>query len=139
MSTVVTYHAKDIRPIRDHVLIKGMEFSERLSRGGLIIPTDNGRSEGIRPRWGEVVAVGPEQKDIKPGEFVLVSHGRWTRGVTMDLDGNEVELRRVDTNDILAISDDPQIDESWGDAVGVQSDRHRIEGSLHNHAGSREE
>jgi hypothetical protein len=37
--------------------------------------------QGIVPRWARVYSVGPEQEDIKVGQYVLVSHGRWTRGI----------------------------------------------------------
>ena len=74
--SLLTYKASGIKAVKDHVLVKGMEFSERISRGGIIMPSDDGQSEGIRPRWAEVIAVGPDQKEIKVGEYVLVEHGR---------------------------------------------------------------
>ena len=130
--TVETYHGK-VKPIHDHIIVKGMEFSERISTGGIIIPSDNTKSEGIRPRWGEVIAVGPEQEDIKVGQYVLVEHGRWTRGIKMDDgDGNEIMIRRIDPACMLLVSDEPQNDETWSEAVSAQSDLNRIHGSLHN-------
>ena len=59
-------------PIRDNVLITDMNFDARVSKGGIVLPSDDGKSEGVRHRWGRVWAVGPEQKDIKVGEWVLV-------------------------------------------------------------------
>jgi len=91
-----------IRPIKDHVLVYEMNFGERKTKAGLILPGDDGRERGLRPRWAKVYAVGPEQKDIEPGQWVLVAHGRWTRSVKYEIDGKElVELRRADNNDIL--------------------------------------
>ena len=76
------------------------------TEGGIIIPGDEGSSRGIHPRWGKVYSVGPEQKDIKKGEWVLVDHGRWTRGVTLVTDdGEELQVRRVDIKDILGTQD----------------------------------
>ena len=91
-----------IRPIKDHVLVYEMNFGERKTKAGLILPGDDMRERGLRPRWAKVYAVGPEQKDIEPGQWVLVAHGRWTRSVKYEIDGKElVELRRADNNDIL--------------------------------------
>jgi co-chaperonin GroES (HSP10) len=65
-----------LKPLHDAVIVGDMTFTERLSQGGLILLNDNGKSSGIRPRWGRVYAVGPEQKDIKVGTWVCVEHGR---------------------------------------------------------------
>tara|TARA_Y100001958_G_C21034722_1_gene406435 strand:+ start:202 stop:603 length:402 start_codon:yes stop_codon:yes gene_type:complete len=92
----------DILPIKDHVLVSDMEFAHLVTEGGIIIPGDEGTSRGIHPRWGKVYSVGPDQTDIKKGEWVLVDHGRWTRGVTLVTDeGEELQVRRVDIKDIL--------------------------------------
>ena len=96
-----------IVPIRDNILITEMSFEEQKTASGIIIQSDDGKSHGVRPRWGRVWAVGPEQQDVKVGEWILVEHGRWTRGVTVkDEDGNDFIIRRVDTKAILASADD---------------------------------
>jgi hypothetical protein len=78
---------------------------------------DDMRTAGIRPRWARVYAIGPEQEDIAVGDWVLVSHGRWTRGVDIeDADGNKT-LRRIDPNDILLVSDEEPNDDSMSDAI----------------------
>ena len=41
---------KQLKPLRDVVIVSDMNFKERISRGGLVLPTDNGKSSGIRPR-----------------------------------------------------------------------------------------
>ena len=53
----------------------------------------------------EVVYVGPEQKDVNPGEYVLVAHGRWSRGVTID-PADDYKLYFLDNDEMLAVSDD---------------------------------
>jgi co-chaperonin GroES (HSP10) len=100
-----------IRPIRNHVLITDMEFGDETTQSGIVVLSGNGKSSGIKPRWGRVYAVGPEQQDIKVGEWVYVAHGRWTRGITID-DENEGEIiiRRVDNDDVLLTSDEPPKD-----------------------------
>jgi hypothetical protein len=61
-----------------------------------------------------VHAVGPQQKNVKVGQYILVSHGRWTRGVDVtNPETNETKtLRRVDNNDILLVSDEFILDET---------------------------
>jgi co-chaperonin GroES (HSP10) len=104
-----------IKPLRDHVLITDMSFEEQRTTLGLVIPSDDGKSQGIKPRWGRVWAVGPEQKDIKVGEWVLVDHGRWTRGFDIEQeDGTTTTIRRVDINGILLTSDEPDNGISFG-------------------------
>lgn len=94
-----------VNPIRDNVLITEMEFGEERTTSGIIIQNLNGKTEGIKARWGRVWAVGPEQKDVAVGDWICVSHGRWTRGVTVDDSGEEIIIRRVDNKDILLVSE----------------------------------
>lgn len=112
-----------IRALNKDVLVADMEFDTRITQSGIILPNDNGTSLGIRPRWGRVYAVGPKQKDVQVGQWIMVAHGRWTRGI--DIDDGEVEhkrtIRKIDPKDILLISDRqerPQ-DDTQSDAVHV--------------------
>lgn len=92
--------------IHDNVLVTNMNFEEQVSTGGIIIRSDDGTSEGIKPRWGKVYEVGPDQTDVSIGDWILIEHGRWTRGVKIeDNAGNITTIRRVDTKAILAVSD----------------------------------
>lgn len=95
---------KNLQPLRDTILVHGMEFRERISRGGLIILDDDMKSAGIRPRWAQVYAVGPDVKDVIVGDYIMISHGRWSRGLTIEDDEGEKVIRKVDPNDILLIS-----------------------------------
>ena len=107
-------------PIRDNVLVTDMEFGER-KLGMFVLPSDDGKSEGVRHRWGRVWAVGAEQKDVKVGDWILLEHGRWTRGVTVvQEDGSEIIIRRADLNGILMVSDDKP-DEKYMNTYGGHS------------------
>ena len=90
------------KPLRDGILVRNMEFGEQKTASGLIIASNDGKVGGIHPRWGEVIAVGNEQHDVQVGQYVLVSHGRWSRG--FELNGETV--RTVDPNDVLGIQDE---------------------------------
>ena len=97
-----------------------MVFDERITTGGIVLLNDNGKGTGIRPRWGQVYAVGPDQKDVKIGQWICVAHGRWTRGIDVEDESGKRTLRRIDPKDILAVSDTPVDDETWSDAVHIE-------------------
>jgi co-chaperonin GroES (HSP10) len=106
-----------ITPIHKHIIVSDMSFDQRITHSGILLPNDDMKSSGIRPRWGKVYAVGPDQTDVQVGQYVLISHGRWTRGVTIEDTEGEKTIRRVDPNDILMVSDEPVFDETMGDKV----------------------
>lgn len=106
-----------LKPLNEHIIVSDMKFDHRISNGGIIIPNDDMKSAGIRPRWARVYAVGPKQKDVEIGQYILISHGRWTRGIKIEDEDGEKTIRRVDPNDILMVSDDPMEDETMSDKV----------------------
>lgn len=106
-----------INALNDHVIVCDMSFDERITHGGIVLPNDDMKSSGIRPRWGRVYAIGPEQKDVKIGQYVLISHGRWTRGIKIDDGTGEKTIRKIDNKDILLISDEPVQDSTMSDKV----------------------
>ncbi len=110
-----------LRPLRDAVIVSDMNFEERLSSGGIVLVKDNGKSSGIRPRWGKVYAVGPEQKDIRVGTWICVEHGRWTRGLDIEDENGKTTLRRVDPKDIMMESDELPDDMTFSEAIHVEA------------------
>jgi co-chaperonin GroES (HSP10) len=97
---------KKITPTRNNILVTDMDIGERVSSGGVIIIGDNMEERGIRPRWCKVVSVGPKNKDVKKGEYILVAHGRWSRGLDMTdpVTGETTTIRMVDPKDVLLAS-----------------------------------
>jgi len=95
----------DIIPLKKRVLVSDMHFGETKSKGGIILVDDDGSESGIHPRWAKVYAVGKEQDDVKVGEWVMVAHGRWSRALKVKKEGIELEVRMIDENDILLVSD----------------------------------
>ena len=105
-------------PIGSHIVVTDMNFKERLTTSGIIIPTDDMKSEGIRPRWCRIYALGRDYSgELQLGDWILVSHGRWTRGIEVEDEDGKKTLRRVDPNDILLVSDAPMDDETFSDKV----------------------
>jgi hypothetical protein len=82
-----------------------MSFEGRQLSSGIVLLGDDGKTDGIRPRWARVYAIGPEQQDVGVGQWVLVEHGRWSRGVKVIKDGKEIILRRADPEAIIFVSD----------------------------------
>jgi len=100
-----------VRPLHDKVFVVDMEFGEQQTNGGIVLLKDDGKTQGIRPRWGKVWAIGPEQEQVKIGDWVCVEHGRWTRTVEIELESGEVlESRMVDNDAIMMISDEKPSD-----------------------------
>ena len=97
-----------LKPISNRVIVSNMHFGEQKTASGLILTSDDGDSRGIYPRWGQVHAKGPANDDsYEIGDWVLVEHGRWTRGIEMDEgNGEEVTLRMVEAESILAFSNE---------------------------------
>jgi co-chaperonin GroES (HSP10) len=96
----------DITPLKKRVLVSKMHFGETKSKGGIILIDDDGSEGGIHPRWAEVYAIGKDQEDVKVGQWVMVSHGRWSRALKVKKDNVELEVRMVDEDDILLVSDE---------------------------------
>ena len=104
--SVNVYHG-EIEPLGKRVLVEGMQFGETKTKGGLILVDDDGATRGIHPRWAKVYAIGKRQEDVKVGDWILISHGRWSRCVILvDKKNIEREIRMIDEDDILMISDD---------------------------------
>jgi co-chaperonin GroES (HSP10) len=112
-----------IVPIRDKVLVSDMNFDSQKTLSGIIIPSDNGKVRGIHPRWAKVFAIGPEQQEVKVGEWILIEHGRWTRGIEYEIEDDEIlELRMVDNAAILMSADEPPEDAVFAFQVGAPAE-----------------
>lgn len=107
-STVIT---SNFQPIGNKVFVTGIEKGMNRTSGGIILTDDDMKDHGIRPRWAQIHAVGPLVEDISVGEWVLISHGRWSQRIKMsDGNGNSVDIWQADYPEaILLVSDsDPR-------------------------------
>jgi len=97
-----------IKALKGKVLVSDLERGIRMLNG-IIIPDDNGKSEGIRPRWGKVYSIGEGVQDTTPGQWILIENGRWTRMLTVkEDDGTEIQLWAVEwPESVLLVSDEP--------------------------------
>ena len=117
MSSYDAKKIKSFRALQNYVIVTDMNFKEKLTSSGIIIPNSDGKLEGIHARGGRLYAVGDRQQDVQVGQYVLVKHGRWTRGTLIEDAEGEKTIRRIDSDDILLVSDDPMQDETIGQGL----------------------
>jgi co-chaperonin GroES (HSP10) len=94
-----------LKPLSDNVIVIDMNFGEQVSKGGIVITSDNGKAHGVHPRWAKVYAVGPEQTDVKVGQWILIEHGRWTRGIKIEDAEGEKIIRKAEVKSMMLVSD----------------------------------
>ena len=104
--------------LEDDVLVYDMSFGEQKTSSGIIVSSGNGKTHGIHPRWARVFKVGNKQESVECGQWVLVEHGRWTRGYTLP---NGDVIRKIDTSAMIAVSDEAPSDLQLGEEFGSQS------------------
>lgn len=109
-----------ITPLGNTVLVTDMTFTERFTKSGIVLLGDDGKTSGIRPRWGRVFAVGPDQHEVNIGEWICIAHGRWSRGINIENESGKFTIRRVDPNDILLKADERPDDETMSTAVQAE-------------------
>ena len=109
-----------LRPLRNTVLVSDMGFEEQTTASGIVIQSDDGKSHGVKPRWARVWAVGPEQVEVKLGEWIYIEHGRWTRGIKVEENGEDIVIRRVDTDAILLQAEEKPNDVYMAKGIEVQ-------------------
>lgn len=101
-----------LTPIHDKVIVTDLQHGVQKTKSGLIILDDSTTAageRGIKARWAKVHAIGPEQKDVKVGEWILLEHGRWSQGqkLTSDIpDEQPLHIWLADEKAILAVSDE---------------------------------
>ena len=129
-NNLVSIKADDIRAVGNRVIVSDMEFGEQVTRGGIILRSDDGTTRGIYPRWGRVFRKGPKNNDpYKQGEWILVEHGRWSRGFAVESEDGEVKvLRTVDPSGVLGVSDEAPSDLAYyGENIDLSQPAHRPE------------
>lgn len=116
-----THHIKALYPLGDTIIVRDMDFSGRKLSSGIFLLNDDGKTDGIRPRWAKVYAVGPEQTDVKVGQWIYVEHGRWSRGLEVDVGEETFHIRRVDPKCIIFTSEtSPDEDDTISTAVPAE-------------------
>jgi|TARA_R110000803_G_scaffold136277_1_gene203264 co-chaperonin GroES (HSP10) len=114
------FEGKTIKPLHNNIIVRDMSFEGRTLDSGIVLLGDDGKTDGIRPRWAKVYAVGPTQTEITVGQWVLLEHGRWSRGIKIAKDGEEFTIRRADPDAIMMVSDEEPNSESIANSVHAE-------------------
>jgi len=94
-----------IKPLPEKIL--GTVYIGERHIGGIVVRDNLGKSEGIRPRWTKIYAVGDKIDWIKPGQWVLVEYGRWTEHNKLNLGGNKpTRIAQIDPNGCILVQDE---------------------------------
>lgn len=96
----------EIKPLKNNIIVTDMTFEGRQLSSGIVLLGDDGKTDGIRPRWARVYAIGPEQSDVRVGQWVLIEHGRWSRGLKILKEDQELTIRRADPEAIIFVADE---------------------------------
>ena len=116
-----------IKPLPGNIFAV-LEQGERTTKGGIILKDDNGKLEGIRPRWGRVWQVAEDITDVKVDDWILCEHGRWTMTIEIKDDNGEVfKFQKIDPEGILAVAPEKPNDTMFGESFGSSSPAHRPE------------
>lgn len=100
-----------LKALRGKILASQIEVGERKTSAGIVLLDDNGKEDGIRARWMQVYAMGAETTDqIKVGDWILVEHGRWSRGIEIREGEDVLSIWQVDPEALLCVSEERPVE-----------------------------
>jgi co-chaperonin GroES (HSP10) len=88
-------NVSDCKPLENRIVIRRLDYGE-MSEGGLLHIPETAREER---RLAEVLAIGPDVKDVKVGDTVLTVR---FKGVDLQWGGENVKILR-ESPDVMAI------------------------------------
>lgn len=127
MSVNSTIYAQNFQPLNNKVFVTEFDRGMQRTGGGIILMDDDMKDHGIRPRWAKVHAVGPLVDDLTPGEWVLISHGRWSQRIRIsDGAGTDLDIWQVEYPEavLLVSDDDPRDHEVFAVKPGIAPNGH---------------
>lgn len=95
-----------LQPIHNHILFQFVDDAVGDSlvtktKSGIMMSRDMDFDEQRDPRWGKVLAVGPEVDElIKVNEYILIESLQWTPGIEF----NGIKLWKTVEPKVLAVS-----------------------------------
>lgn len=116
-----------IRPLKERILAELLGLGERVTSTGIVIAGENGKDRGVRPRWAKVHLVGEGIDWVKPGQYLLVAHGRWSRQFECEHQGQKLKLVHLDNKECLIVSDEEPTDDFIGTGIATKPDGVRAE------------
>jgi co-chaperonin GroES (HSP10) len=95
-----------VRPLSKDLLVINMDMGEQTTAAGIVIQSDDGKAHGVKPRWAEVYQVGERcEINVKPGQWVLIEHGRWSRKIKINDGDGDKEFQKVEVKSVIAVAD----------------------------------
>lgn len=78
-----------IECLPDTLYVEKIEYGEKTLKNGFIIPTEIMDYQGhfVRPRWAKVLYKADNIKNINVGDYILLSHGRWSSSIKCTIKG----------------------------------------------------
>ena len=96
-----------ITPMRGRITAQILEDprKETVTKDGVILLANDGTAAGMQPRWFKAIAVHPEEKDVKEGDYMLVAHGRWSREYVYDDEDETQYIMVVESESVMGVQD----------------------------------
>lgn len=78
-----------IECLPDTLYVEKIEYGEKTLKNGFIIPTETMDYQGyfVRPRWAKVLYKADNIKNVNVGDYILLSHGRWSSSIKCTIKG----------------------------------------------------
>ena len=97
-----------ITPMRGKITAQILEDprKESVTKDGVILLANNATEGGMQPRWFKALAVHPEEKDVKEGDYMLVAHGRWSREYIYDDEDETQYVMVVESESVMGLQDE---------------------------------
>lgn len=119
---------KIVKPLKERILAELLGLEQRVTSGGIIIQSENGKDRGVRPRWAKVHYVGDGIDWVVPGQYILVAHGRWSRQFEVESEtGETLKLVHLDNKECLIVADELPGDDYVGVGIDTKPDGARAE------------
>jgi len=96
-----------LEPIRDSIVfafvdnVRNGRFVEQSESGIYLGRSQDGAADANSPRWGRVLAKGPDVSAVKLGDRILIEPTQWTFG--MEYDG--VKMWRTTEQHIMCVEE----------------------------------
>jgi co-chaperonin GroES (HSP10) len=97
-----------LKPLKNYIMFQFLDetagsqrklVDRKYGESGIIIPVLD--SSQKLPRWGKVLAAGPEA-GVKPGEYILVEGLQWSFGTQVD----DIKMWKTDDEKVIMVTDD---------------------------------
>jgi co-chaperonin GroES (HSP10) len=97
-----------LHPLKNNIMFRFLDdtggakgkFTDRKTPSGIIIPQHDNQQK--QPRWGEVLAVGPEVDGINIGDFIYIETLMWSYGTEVD----GVKMWKTDDTKVIFVTND---------------------------------